>query len=441
MMSPCTRRTLLQASSLSIGGATLANLLQLRAESHSSPSDATRLSRSTSVIFVTMGGGASQFETFDPKPQAPVEYRGQFESIATGVPGVQFCELLPQLARIAGQVAVIRSVHHEQASHIAEHIVETGYDLVNGASTRNGDKPSMGSIVSRMRGVGPSGIPGYVSLPRHHAYSSPHWVGAQHHFFAVDGDPNQETFAVNNLALTNLLTADRLRVRRSLQTAFSNTATFSNDTGGAGRTGEAAAIDRFSQQAFDLVTGERAQRAFNINHEDPRVRERYGRNAFGQRLLLARRLVEADVPFITVRTFDWDDHDKLAKRMQDRCPAFDHGLTALIEDLADRGLNRDVLVIAMGEFGRTPRVNGNGGRDHFPAVNSVLLAGGNFRMGQIIGASDRIGSQATQAPYRPQNVLAMVYRHLGIDPSLTFNDFSGRPRHILEERAPINELI
>lgn len=428
-MSHVTRRTLLKSSGVMIGGASLANLLRLRAEA------ANGQSRATSVIFVTLGGGPSQFETFDPKPDAPAEYRGEFAAIPTSIPGVQFSELLPGLARMADRIAVIRSVHHEQASHIAEHIVETGYDLLNFGSTRTGDMPSIGSVVSRMRGVGPSGIPGYVSIPRHHGYSSPHWLGAQHHFFAVDGNPNDETFAVNNLALSGGLNVDRLRERKRLQTAFGAGKSL------ADRTGDAAAIDVFSQQAFDLITGERAQRAFNIRSEDPRLRDRYGRNEFGQRMLLARRLVEAEVPYVVVRTFDWDDHDKIAERMKVRGPMFDTAMTALIEDLNLRGLDRDVLVIAMGEFGRTPRVNPNRGRDHFPPVNSVMFSGGSYRMGQVIGASDRIGSQVTHAPYRPQNIITMVYRHLGIDPSMTFNDYSGRPRHVLEERGLVTELV
>lgn len=428
-MTELTRRNLLKSVSLTLGGATLADLFRARAEAKSDQA------RSTATIFVTMGGGASQFETFDPKSQAPIEYRGEFQAISTALPGVQFCELLPKLAAMADRVAVVRSIHHEQASHIAEHIVETGYDLVSSANTRNGDMPSMGSVISRIRGVGASGIPGYVSIPRHHGYSSPHWLGAQHHFFAVDSDPNQEPFAINNLALSEKLNVDRLKDRRGLQSAFNQSRQVLD------RSGDAAAIDQFSQQAFDLITGDRARRAFDIQTEDPRIRDRYGRNTFGQRLLLARRLVEVDVPFVTVRMGDWDDHDDLASRMKFRAPMFDTALTALIEDLSSRGMQRNVLVVAMGEFGRTPRVNAKGGRDHFPAVNSVLLSGGAYQMGQVIGATDRIAAQVTHTPYRPQNVLAMVYRHLGIDPATTFNDYSGRPRHVLEERGVITELV
>ena len=428
-MPRVTRRTLLTSGSLTLGGAVLSNVLRLRA------AEPAR-SRSTSVIFVSMGGGASQFETFDPKPDAPAEYRGEFAAISTALPGFQFCELLPELAKAASRLAIVRSVHHEQASHIAEHIVETGYDLTNFGSTREGDMPSIGSAVSRVRGAGgSSGIPAYVSLPRHHAYSSPHWLGAQHHFFAVDADPNEATFAVDNLAISNSLTIDRLRDRRALQAAFGARSPLEDRHGAAG------VIDAFSQQAFDLITGEKARRAFRIGDEDPRLRDRYGRNVFGQRLLLARRLVEAEVPYVTVRMFDWDDHAELPKLMRVRGPMFDTGVAALIDDLHQRGMERDVLVVAMGEFGRTPRINPNRGRDHYPGVNSILLSGGRYQMGQVIGATDRHGIAVSHAPYRPQNVITMVYQHLGIDAGMAFKDYSGRPRYLLEERGVIKELV
>lgn len=427
-MGPVTRRKLLASGSVVVGSATLANVFRLRA---AEPARA----RSTAVIFVTMGGGASQFETFDPKPLAPREYRGAFQAIPTRIPEAQFCELLPELAQIADRLAIVRSIHHEQSSHTAEHIVETGYDLINSAKTRTGEMPSVGAAVSRMRGVGAAGIPGYVSLPKHHGYSGPHWLGAQHHFFAVDSNPNDKSFAVGNLKLSDRLTVQRLRDRRGLQTALGNRQQVTD------LAGNAAVIDMFSQQAFDLITGPRARHAFDIHSEDPRVRDRYGRNEVGQRLLLARRLVEADVPFVTVRMGDWDDHADLPSKIKPRAGNFDRGVSALIEDLRSRGLERDVLVVAMGEFGRTPRMNGSRGRDHFPAVNSALLSGGKYRMGQVIGASDRNGTQVSHAPYRPQNVLAMVYHHLGIDPATTFKDFAGRPRYLLEERGLITELI
>lgn len=426
-----SRRGLLKAGGIALGGGLLNGILRARACAADSGGPVLK----TAVIFVTLGGGPSQFETYDPKPEAPAEYRGPFRPIGTKVPGVSFCELLPRQAALADQMAVIRSVHHEQASHVAEHIVETGYDIKNLGNTRTGDMPSMGAIVSKIRGANASGIPDYVSMPTHHGYSSPQWLGSQHHFFAVDADPNEATFQVGNLSLIPQLDLVRVNDRRALLKDLDRAQRFYD------LAGNAAGLDAISRQAFDLIAGDRARQAFDIGRESATLRDRYGRNILGQRMLLARRLVEAGVPFVTVRMGDWDDHDKLEEKISKRAPMYDTGITALIEDLRQRGLTQDVLVVAMGEFGRTPRVNVNAGRDHWPAVNSVVLAGGSFRMGQTIGQTDAQGGSVAAAPYRPQNVLSMVYRHLGIDPALTFNDYAGRPRFILEERQPVAELL
>jgi hypothetical protein len=437
-----TRRGCLRFGGLAVGGTLLADILRLRAaaaDAGQPPGDLAqrgeRPAADTAVIFVTLGGGPSQFETYDPKPHAPLEYRGPFASIGTKLPGVRFCELLPRQAAMIDRLAIIRSVHHEQASHIAEHIVETGYDLRNSGNSLKGEMPSVGAVVSKVRGMNRSGIPSYVSLPRHHAYAGAHWLGAEHHHFAVNDDPNADAFQVSNLSLNPQLNRARLEDRRALCAELDRLRRTQD------LAGDAAALDVFSRQAFDLITGERAQRAFDIGQEPAALRDRYGRNAVGQRMLLARRLVEAGVPYVTVRMGDWDDHEKLPEKIRARAPIFDTGITALIDDLQQRGLSRRVLVVAMGEFGRTPRVNVNAGRDHWPAVNSVLLSGGNYRMGQVIGATDDKGGAAVEAPYRPQNVLAAVYRHLGIDPGLAFADYSGRPRYVLEEREPIVELL
>lgn len=430
-MHVTSRRTFLELGCSSVAGLTLTDILRSRLEANG----AATAGSDTSVIFVTLGGGPSQFETYDPKPDAPPEYRGSFSPISTSLSGVQFCELLPQQAAIMDRLAIVRSVQHRQASHIAEHIVETGYDLRNSANSRTGEMPSVGAVVSRVRSSSEGGLPGYVSLPRHHAYAGAHWLGAQHHFFAVNDDPNAESFRVSNLTLSSSLSVERLNDRRSLVERIEHGKRL-YDQANLG-----SSLDAISQQAFELITGQRAQQAFDIGSESLQLRERYGHNALGQRMLLARRLVEAGVPFVTVRMGDWDDHQKLDEKIVPRTAIYDAAVTSLIEDLQDRGLNRRILVVAMGEFGRTPRINGSAGRDHWPAVNSVLLSGGSFRMGQVIGATDSKASRVIEAPYAPQNVLAMVYRHLGIDPSQTFPDYSGRPRHVLEERGLIQELL
>jgi hypothetical protein len=285
-----------------------------------------------------------------------------------------------------------------------------------------------------VRGNGAGGLPGFVSLPRMFAYSGPHYLGKRHAAFDVTADPNDPAFRVANLDLVKGVTADRMDDRRALLKSVADTERVLD------LDGSAAALDAFQRQSLELLTGEAARTALDITREPDKVRDAYGRNSFGQRLLLARRLAEAGVPFVAVRTFDWDDHDKLPERMTKRAPEYDTGLAALVADLHARGLDRDVLVVAMGEFGRTPRVNPNAGRDHWPGAASVLLAGGGYRMGQVIGATDAVGGAAMKAPYAPQQVLGMVYRHLGIDPALAFPDFTGRPRYVLEEREPIPEL-
>jgi uncharacterized protein (DUF1501 family) len=425
-----TRRELLRLSAIATGSAALPYILRLRAAAAQGKS-----SPQTAVIFVQLGGGASQFETYDPKPDAPAEYRGDFGVIATSVPGVRFCELLPQQARLMHELAIVRSVQHREASHIALHVVETGYFLRNISKALKGEMPAVGAVAARLRPPLGGELPGFVSLPRAHAYSGPNYLGGQYAAFTVNDDPSAADFQVSNLALAKGLSAEKLADRRRLLTSFDAAARAidGSDT--------AQTIDVFQRQALELLTSPKARTAFDLAREPDSLRDRYGRNAFGQRLLLARRLVEAGVPFIAVRMADWDDHDKLAERIKQRAPIYDQGIAALVTDLRERGMTQEVLVVAMGEFGRTPRVNQQAGRDHWPAVSSVLFAGGRYRMGQVIGASDSKGAAVAEAPYPPQSVLAMVYRHLGIDPAAAFPDFTGRPRYILEERQPIGELM
>ena len=366
---------------------------------------------------------------------APADYRSLFGTVRTNVPGVHFCELLPKQAKLMDKLAIIRSITHKQANHIAEHIVETGYDLRNSVNSLKGEMPSVGSVVSKVRGISSVGIPFFVTLPDRKAYGGAHWLGGQHRYYAVNEDPNSANFTVKNLALSNNMDIARLEDRRALLAGFDARLREFEELAGA------KSIDAFTGLAFDLLTGERAQEAFNISIEPDALRDRYGRNKLWQRMLLARRLVKAGVPFVTVRMGGWDDHRDLPGRLRPRAAEYDPALAALITDLHERGMNRDVLVVVMGEFGRSPKVNKTGGRDHWPAVNNVLLSGGAYRMGQIIGESDSKGYSVIQAPYPPQSVLAMVYRHLGIDPGMTFNDYTGRPRYVLEERRPIRELI
>jgi hypothetical protein len=426
MPTSLSRRAFLAAPAV----LTLPAVLRLKAASEQAGSPA----RNTSVIFVMLGGGASQFETYDPKPAAPVEVRGPFRPVPTAVPGVSFCELMPKQAALMKHLAVVRSVTHHEASHVALHMVETGYFLQSITNATRGEMPAVGCVAAKVRGGGAGGLPGFVALPAAQAYSGPHYLGKRFAAFNVNADPTSPEFRVPNLDLVKGVAPDRFDDRRELL-----------DVVDEGRRvldteGQSAAIDGFRRQALELMTGSRARAAFDLAAEPAALRDTYGRTAFGQRLVLARRMCEAGVPFVMVRTFDWDDHEGLPDKIKKRAPVYDAGIAALVSDLRERGMDRDVLVVAMGEFGRTPRVNPKAGRDHWPGIASVLFAGGRYQMGQVVGASDATGGAVKAAPYSPQRVLAMVYRHLGIHPGLTFPDHTGRPRHILEDRDPIPEL-
>ena len=420
------RRSFLKAGFLGLTGLSLPELLRIQAHAAGSSSN------KTSVIFVELTGGASQFETYDPKPEAPAEYRGHFGAIRTRIPGVQFCELMPEQAKISDKMAIVRSVHHEWINHSnSQHLILTGYIGDNSDDNIN---PSIGSVTSLVRGANQKGLPAYVSVPGTRLYTGGSYLGSSHNPFAVP-DPVRDDYKVKNLTLSGELTAKRLHDRRTLHRDFDNARRLLDNHG------VTDAIDQFNLQAFDMVTNDRARNAFDISQEDPALRDRYGRTTMGQSMLLARRLVEAGVTFVTVSQGSWDFHDAYVSNSLGKSPPYDKALAALISDVHSRGLDKDVLIVAMGEFGRTPRINKLAGRDHWGAVMSVALSGGGLRMGQVVGASNRKGEEPIEAPYRPENVLAMVYRHLNIDPKMTFNDFSGRPRYILEGRDLIKELI
>ncbi len=425
-----TRRNVLKTGVLSFAGLSLPDLLRLRAEAKQSAVESD-----TALIYVELAGGPTQHETYDPKPQAPQEYRGPMSPISTAIPGVQFSELMVEQARIADKLAVIRSMHHDSGSHgTSSHLTQTGYYLQN-RQNRENEMPCFGYYVSKIRGANAEGMPAFVSMPRIMRYGGAAWLGKGYNPFETIRDASRKNFKVPNLTPTRGLTVERLGDRKSLlQDLDASRKLFDNR-------GVSDSIDQFTATAFDMVAGDAARKAFDISAEDGRTRDRYGRSAAGQNMLLARRLVERGVTLATVRVGGWDDHTGIKKRMLSKGPDFDRAVAALIEDLHDRGLDRKVMVVAMGEFGRTPRINRNAGRDHWGRLMSVMVAGGGLRCGQIIGESDANGSVVKDRPYRPENVLAVAYRHLGIDPSSTFPDPAGRPRYVLENREPIAELV
>jgi hypothetical protein len=426
-----SRRTLLKVGALGLGGLTLPQLLAWRAAAKAAGDPLPE----TSVIFVEMAGGPTHIETYDPKPNAPIEHRGPLGITPTTVPGVYFSQLMKQQGQIFDKLAVIRSIHHDSSSHgTSAHLTQTGYYLRD-RQNRSNDMPCIGSVASRVLGARTPGIPAYVALGRTMRFGEAAYLGKAYNPFEVRRDPNRSNFQVDNLDLVNGLTSDRIDGRRNLLDQLDARRRL-RDTEGV-----AESVDQFTNGAYEMVTSGRALEAFQIDKEKDSVRERYGRNQTGQSLLLARRLVEAGVTFVSIRTGSWDDHRGIEERMKSKGPSFDQGLAALIEDLHQRGRDRDVMVVAMGEFGRTPRINNNAGRDHWGRVMSVMMAGGGLRTGQIIGSSNPKGEVPQDNPYRPENVLAMLYRHLGIDTKRTFPDFAGRPRYVLENDALIKELV
>ncbi len=424
------RRGFLKLGALAFGGLSLAEVLALRAQAGQATSTPK------SVIFFELAGGPTHFETYDPKPNAPIEYRGPLDTIDTALAGVQFSELMVEQAKIADKLAIIRSITHDNSSHgTSSHLTQTGYYLRNNQN-RDNEMPSIGAITARLRGPNQPGMPAFISMPRAMRFGNATWLGKAYNPFIVDGDPNKEEFRVNNLSIEGDLTLNRLGSRRGLLDSLDvHRRMIDNE-------GVSAAFDSFTQQAFEMLTSDRARQAFELSRESESTRERYGHSTIGQMALLARRLVESGVTFVTLRMNDsWDDHTNIAQRMQAKGPQYDRAVAALISELYERGLDQDVLFVSMGEFGRTPRVNRSAGRDHWGSLMSVLMSGGGLKVGQVVGASNDKGEVPADLPYRPENVLATVYRHLGIDPASTFIDFTGRPRYILERRDVIRELV
>lgn len=424
-----SRRGIVKAGLTGLAGLTLPELLRLQAAA-----DSQGTKDDAAVIFLELAGGPTQHETYDPKPEAPAEYRGPLGVVRTTVPGVQFSELMTQQARIFDKLVVLRAVHHDSGSHqTSAHLTQTGYYLRDRQSREN-DMPCIGSIAARICGPNQPGLPPFVSIPQSMRYGRAAWIGKGFNPFETVKSADRTPFVVENLSLIGGLTNKRLDNRRTLLQGFDTTRRII-DTKGV-----ADAQDEFTRQAFEMVTGDKARAAFDIAAEPESVRQRYGASSLGQNILLARRLVERGVRFVSVRVNtlgSWDDHKDIRGRMKAKGPAFDTGVAALISDLHERGMANQVMVIGMGEFGRTPRINKDAGRDHWGRVMSVLMAGGALRTGQVIGSSDATGSRPVDRPYRPENVLATVYQHLGIDPSTTFDDNSGRPRYLLEEREPV----
>lgn len=433
-----SRRSFLRLGGLALGGLALSDFLRLQAEG------LVAGGRGKSVIMICLGGGPSHVDTYDMKPEAPAGIRGEFRPIKSNVPGMELCELLPRQARIADKFAVVRTATWQEPDHQRIEIF-TGFP-------KRERRPSFGSYVSRLAPAKAAGLPKFVSLKGDDQEiaeaEQPLWAGAQHRAFV----PNNR--GLRTLELTRQVDLSRLKTRTELLTQLDLLRREVDATG------EMQAFDAFSGQALDMLTSGRARRAFDLSDEKPETLDRY--RAAGNKFMYshspspvswdweafvrARRLVEAGVPFVSMQVGLWDHHcadglPTLFESYRSLLPLYDHCLSALISDLHERGLHQDVCVVVWGEFGRTPRINKFGGRDHWPAAGSVLFSGGGLRMGQYVGATDSSGEHPVTRAYTPQNILATLYHVLGIDPSATIPDHNGRPQYLLDDREVVKELV
>jgi Protein of unknown function (DUF1501) len=452
-----SRRDFLRVGALGVGGLTLADLLRLRAQGTPTGNQPHK-----AVIMVLLRGGPSHIDTYDPKPSAPGEVRGPFKPIATNVPGIQVSEILPLQARIMDQLAIVRNLRFGVDAHNGMELVTGHAVAASNAAVRTvaGQRPAFGSVISRFQRTWQDNMPPYVSLlegiQRSEAPEAPGWLGAAHrpfyfdgkHTSFFDGKSNAEGAGLNSLHLASGMTLERLADRQALLGAFDN---LRRDIDDEKHTLDG--MDAFTRRALEMISSDRARKAFDISREPDRVRDRYGKDLTG--FLLARRLVEAGVSVVTVgcsiaaasdRTAFWDIHGGGAGTVEKAMPILggllDRGMNALLTDLRERGREQDVAVVVWGEMGRTPKINNGGGRDHWPAAGCALLAGGGLKMGQAVGATTSRGEAPLGRPYTPRDVLATLYHVLGIDPgATTLRDFTGRPRYLLEDYREISELL
>ncbi len=428
-----TRRDCLRLGLGALIGGGLVDALRLRGEA------ALPGRRPSSCILIWMDGGPSHYETFDPKPDAPREVRGEFSPIETSVPGIYFSEPMQRLAAIADKLAIVRSICHNQGNHGAgNHYMMTGAPtrIPVGCGAFVSFHPSLGSVAAHERGA-IGGLPPYFSIPSMSRSGGPNFLGAKYAPFVVPDDPSRDGFRVRDVAPPRGLDDRRADRRRDLRARVDRFRRFAEESAAD----PAVTLDTYYEQGYDLMSSRDAQRAFRIGDEPDAVRDAYGRNAFGQRALLARRLVEAGVPFVTLNQGGWDHHIGIFKAYRERMSAFESTIASLIQDLDRRGLLETTLVVALGEFGRTPKINKDAGRDHWSSAMSVLFAGCGTPGGLVVGSTDRHGYAANERVLAPEHFAATIYTKLGIDPAKIFHAPNGRPVQLVSDPTPIRELM
>jgi uncharacterized protein (DUF1501 family) len=438
------RRAFVRSGLIGLGGLGLADLLRLEAAQA-----ATSRPREKSVIVLWLWGGPSHMETFDLKPDAPSEYRGDFKPVNTNVAGIRICEHLPLLAKQAHRYALIRSCHHDSPGHVnSTHTVLTA---LKGSDREippyKPPQPDVWSVINRARGDWSHGVPPYIALPRVR-YNGAAYLGSTFDPLIVTQDPNAAEFRVPDVSLPAPQTVRYARRASLLQR-------FDQMRGHVEASADAESLDAFQQRALDILTRNVTGKAFDLSSEDPKTRDRYGRHDVGQRCLLARRLVEAGARIVTIdfpcvggqKAFSWDDHASvwnIFEQMKIRLPVLDQVVSALIDDLYERGLDKDVLFLVMGEMGRTPKLsnfNGQPGREHWGKAMSILLAGGGMPMGQVVGETNSLGEEPQLDPVTPLDLQATLYRYFGIPLDTAYVDQTGRPIPILPTGQPIRQLV
>jgi hypothetical protein len=452
-----SRRNVLKVGLAGIGGLTLPRLLERQARGAAGTAP-------KSVILLWMAGGPSHIDMWDPKPDRPTQNRGPFSVIPTKLPGVILCEHLPKIAGLMDKLTVIRSVDCKSSNHEPNKVMQTGNREAEPRLNPNGDKyPSFGSVVARHRRASSGDMPAYVAFQKsrtHVAYGG--WLGKEYDPFLANsaarlpiltdvGAQTGQTTGADLFRLSSGVSVERLEHRRDLASRFDRM------RADLDQSGIMEAGDVYQQQALEMLVGRKAQQAFDLSREEAAVRTRYGNHLWCQQALLARRLVEAGSSFVTLdlsyhgASGTWDTHGDnippyggISKGLGPLLPLFDHLLTTLVSDLEERGLLDRTLVIAMGEFGRTPNMGTQGstdGRDHWPEVMSICLAGGGLKHGQVIGSTDRQGGTIASRPVTPGDLAATIYQHMGVPLDATYEDEQGRPRMIVEENGrPISEL-
>ena len=419
-----SRRDFLRIGALAPLGLSLPQLLASEKAAAGKP-------RAKSVILVFLGGGISHHDSFDPKPDAVEEIRGKYKSITTNVPGLNVTELLPNMAKVMDKVALVRSGSHENDHHETA----TNWVLSGRFGSLFGDHPAIGAVVAHETGF--SGVvPPYVAIPKNPSFTwelgRSAWLGGRSESFKC-GNPNDKDFRVRDLSQTST-TPQTLDRRRTLLQAFDTLQSQIHASD------QIATYDEFSQKAAQMILAPQAQAAFDIGKENEKLRDEYGRSEFGQSLLMARRLVESGVRFVTVNYGGWDMHDKIFAGLDRKLPEFDQSFARFIRDMDERGTLQDTLVVCMGEFGRTPKINDKAGRDHWGRAGSMIFAGAGVRGGNVIGATDKNGAYVTDRPVRPADVAWTIYDALGIDANRELMTPEGRPSFILTEGAPVREL-